>query len=776
MSLVTSSLFVGGSLLVAGPIIIHLLNRRRFKQLDWAAMEFLLEASRRSRRRVRLEDLLLLLLRCAAVALIALLVARPYWTPQPGSAWSDGVRYQRVVLLDDSMSMEAADDGHTLLDDAKDAVGQLVRNLASRGSADAFTLLVTSRAGDPVLAVDGLSHDNMTEVLESVDQISPSRRSVRLADSFAALQRTLDQRSSQLNRLVYVVTDLRRRDWATSLSHADLADEEQKATAHGDREGAVTALRRLADEAAGCFLVDLGDDETGNVVLAEIVPKDRVLAAGVPSQFDVVLRNVGQKSVGDVEVKLVAQGSLPLTDRIDSLPAGGTAAVQFSYALPVPPEDETQAVPPVPFRAELQVVDGRIDDRVEADNVRYFAARVVRGVRTLVVDGDPSTTSWRSESYYLKHALSPPGETLAGIDVHVVGPSEFETVALDDYQVVFLCNVENISPPRCASLEQWVQQGGGLVIAPGDQLYDPENFNRQLFRDGQGLAPVALEQLGGSESEADWVHLRLAATNHEVFRMYEGENNPLLGLVRVFRWWTTGFPPDPAAARAVEVVARFTDERQSPAIIEHLHGAGRVMMIATPLDKDWSNWPQEPAGSVFVAVMQDLVRYVARAIVREGEISLGAPLRHQLDLTRYRRAVRIQTPGGQSEALQPVPTSSDETKSGEVAADAVWQVEFDRVEQPGFYGVQLERIDGQPETALFAANVDVGEGDLTRIDQSLLAAAFEGSKVKLAGRHELTELAATSVRSELWKYVVGIIAAVLCAELLLGWSLGRQRQ
>ena len=56
-----------GSLLVAAPILIHLLNRRRFRIVDWAAMEFLLEADLRNRRRIRLEHLILLLLRCALI-------------------------------------------------------------------------------------------------------------------------------------------------------------------------------------------------------------------------------------------------------------------------------------------------------------------------------------------------------------------------------------------------------------------------------------------------------------------------------------------------------------------------------------------------------------------------------------------------------------------------------------------------------------------------------------------------------------------------------------
>ena len=76
--LVNPWLFVFGAIAVSVPIIIHLLNRRKFRIVDWAAMDFLLEADKKNRRRVRLENLLLLLLRCLAIFLIGLLLARPY--------------------------------------------------------------------------------------------------------------------------------------------------------------------------------------------------------------------------------------------------------------------------------------------------------------------------------------------------------------------------------------------------------------------------------------------------------------------------------------------------------------------------------------------------------------------------------------------------------------------------------------------------------------------------------------------------------------------------
>ena len=76
---VSPALFVGGAAAVAAPILIHLLARRRFKRIRWAAMEFLIDAERRNRRRLRMEEWILLALRCLAILLIGAMVARPFF-------------------------------------------------------------------------------------------------------------------------------------------------------------------------------------------------------------------------------------------------------------------------------------------------------------------------------------------------------------------------------------------------------------------------------------------------------------------------------------------------------------------------------------------------------------------------------------------------------------------------------------------------------------------------------------------------------------------------
>ncbi|MBI5364228.1 MAG: BatA domain-containing protein, partial [Planctomycetes bacterium] len=95
---------LAGLALASVPLIIHLLNRQRHKPMPWAAMRFVQAAWKKTRRRVELENLLLLLLRMAAVALLALAIARPFSGAKNPLAGLTESRRDLVLLVDASAS------------------------------------------------------------------------------------------------------------------------------------------------------------------------------------------------------------------------------------------------------------------------------------------------------------------------------------------------------------------------------------------------------------------------------------------------------------------------------------------------------------------------------------------------------------------------------------------------------------------------------------------------------------------------------------------------
>ncbi|MEC9112205.1 MAG: BatA domain-containing protein, partial [Verrucomicrobiota bacterium] len=111
MSFLNPALLMGAAAL-AIPIIVHLLNRRRFKRVKWAAMRFLEVSLERNQRRMKVEDWILLLLRLVIVALIVLALSRPAtdWIKSSGL----GSTVTASVIVDSSASMQRTDQNSDL--------------------------------------------------------------------------------------------------------------------------------------------------------------------------------------------------------------------------------------------------------------------------------------------------------------------------------------------------------------------------------------------------------------------------------------------------------------------------------------------------------------------------------------------------------------------------------------------------------------------------------------------------------------------------------------
>src|SRR4051794_56772 len=163
-----SPLLFWGALLGAIPIIIHLLNRRKFRRVDWAPMRYLKLTVQRNRRRVQIEQLLLLLLRIAAIVLLFFYLARPVVNPTGLEGWlGSGGRSSQAVLIDDSLSMGYGSAAATpSFRHAKETAAALV---ASARPQDRFTVLAASAPRAPVIhEVEGSRREDLAGAVASV--------------------------------------------------------------------------------------------------------------------------------------------------------------------------------------------------------------------------------------------------------------------------------------------------------------------------------------------------------------------------------------------------------------------------------------------------------------------------------------------------------------------------------------------------------------------------------------------------------------------------------
>ena len=172
-----------GMTAVGVPVLIHLLNRRKYERVVWAAMRFVREALQKNQRRMRIEDLILLLLRCLIILLLALALARP--TLRMATRLLAGGKVTAVILVDQSLSMGAVDGTQTRLERAKLAADQIIDDLPNGSAAAVFAVSDVAREVLPQPTSDlGL-------VRQSIRQIALTDRSSNLLPPLLRALQTL---------------------------------------------------------------------------------------------------------------------------------------------------------------------------------------------------------------------------------------------------------------------------------------------------------------------------------------------------------------------------------------------------------------------------------------------------------------------------------------------------------------------------------------------------------------------------------------------------------
>ena len=374
---------------VGVPVLIHLINMMRHRRVEWAAMEFLLSSQRKNRTWVFLKQLLLLLVRMAAIAIVVLLVAKPKMSGQLGALLGHG-RTHHIVLLDDSFSMSDRWGNTSAMDEARSVIRRIGAQAAGDVHPRTFSLLRFSRAAGRGL---GAQPDFFEEPVDSnfVDRLRESLAGIEVSEIAAGPQSALEAvlqligDSDGDQRIVYLVSDFRAKEWD------DPAELKNR-------------LAELTDLGAKLHLVRCVDTSRPNLAIRELAPGPGIRAAGVPLDVEVTVTNFGDVPVRDVPVLLETDDHPRPAVKIEEIPPGRSVSERFPVRFPT--------------AGEHRVVARLETDTVAADNFRYAVMEFPADVSVLLVDGDPGAASAR----YLESALKPGGTVTTGIRPRIEGP------------------------------------------------------------------------------------------------------------------------------------------------------------------------------------------------------------------------------------------------------------------------------------------------------------------------------------------------------------------
>ncbi len=740
--------------LAAVPIVIHLLNRRRFQQVPWAAMEYLLAALKRNRKRLRMEQWLVLLLRTLAVLLLALLVARP----QLHGGGIIGTVTHHVVVLDDSASMLQRSGSLALRDKALDQVRQLAIRLGDLHGGDVFSLVRTSSPAQPDLWSQRVGPELGRRIAALLSELPPGDGTMDLG----AVLRDTRARASAMKGAgrtdYYIVGDLRSVDWVT---------DDDKA-----RPTLLATLAAMDQDHEHVLAMGVGSRDADNLAIVGIRRVDRLATAGVPVELAIDLRNFGLDATPATELAIEMDGKSRVLRAVPALAPGELTSIGVLHTFHAAGDHRVEvSFPPL--------------DHFLVDDRRALSLPVQERSRVLLVDGEPDSGdpdgADGGETMFLQVALDPGGDQPSGIETQVVAESGLAEVDLAPFDMVWLCNVPVPPRPVVERLERFVADGGGLVVFAGAQV-DPVRYNDALWRSGEGLLPLPFGEIAGDPDRRE--HLVVVAKDHPLCGGLGDVLEVLCNAtVLVKRYLIVVEEPRSGAS----VIARIHDADGSPAIVTRPFGSGggAVVMFAISADKHWSNWPDT---DVNLVVAHQVHRFAARARdLANVNLNTSGVLRLELDAGVHKPDVELRAIGGDGdertltavEAKGPTPPATTGAANGAAPNDARRPLELTvpmaDLRQLGAYELTLHLHSGTPETRVFTRSLDPLESRLVRLAPGDFARIYPPEvQDRVTFRDEAAGFAAGSGEGEIWRLLGFAMLAALLLETLLAWRFGRR--
>jgi Aerotolerance regulator N-terminal/CARDB len=661
---------IPGTALVALPVLIHLINRLRYTRVRWAAMEFLLASQQRNRRRLFLEQLLLLAMRMAAVVALAALVARPFIYPEQFSLFQ-GEKTHHAIVLDDTGSMRDRWGETTAFDAAKEVIRKIAAEGERRPDSQTLSLFLVSKPDQPVYTVQNLNADLLGRLDAGLKGLAATHRAAVLAPAVQSARNLLIEQRTGVRHL-HLISDYRLHDWQEEAELPRL-------------------LAGMQSEKIAVNLIKTVPESHANLGITELTGAVDVAAANVPMRLAVTVKNYGEQSVRDTRLTILIDGKkLPAVETIESLEPLQETTREFDVLFPTVGPHEVQVSLPA--------------DAIEQDNHRHLALALPDSNPVLIIDGSPGA----GEAFYLADALAPaPGIT--GFAPSIETLEFLRRRPIDRYQSVFLLNVAELPPDAAEALEKHVAAGAGLAWYLGDQVR-ALHYNDKLYREGAGLFPLALGAAADLPVDEIYEAPDMEFNPHPVFRLFEGDDNPFVDLVKVGRYF--GAAKDWAAPDGVQVIARLRN--RAPLMLEHRFGKGTVLTCLTSLGAKWNNWPRIPPA--FVSLQLEIARHIARKSAGQERKQAGEPVRITLEAAAYLPEAVILSPGGARTPLT-LGVRSTGAKAGELP---IYEETFRDTDTPGIYQVALKRQDGTEEQRRIAVNVPETESRLALVTSEAL--------------------------------------------------------
>lgn len=661
MSFLTPLFLLG---LLAGliPLAIHFIRREKPPQIVFSTLRFFKKTTRKQFLFQRIQQLLLLLLRAGVLALLAFAFARPFFN-QAMSRWVDVAPKAVVILIDRSMSMAYPD----YFDDAKTAALDILNDLNPGDEAALITFADTTEQ------VRGLTPDT-DSLKQAINELAPPGQqltrffpAIRMADEIL-------KESKYDEKIIHLVSDFQ----AEGMTEFDSQWKLQPGVAFAT--------------------VDVARDETRNLAVTGVKSPAQIRSGAQQQTLYARVRSLGS----------VRQNKSTVVVKIDD-------KEQLRQGVDLSGQSEVVVNLPVQFEGEGSHTGqvSIVEDEFQADDNFYFTVDVLPKIKVLVVNGEASNNWYDDEGHWFDLAVQSTDQSPFALVA--IQPDQVNATRLRGQDVVVLLNVGRLQSSQAAALVSYVEEGGSLLLAPGDRVV-ARDFNRQLGV----VSPATLVDVTATRRD-DYLVIADMELRHPILQALKLDWN-----ARFEGNWSVK-PQDDA-----EVVMSFDDGE--PALVERQVDKGRSLLFASSLDLEWNNLPLQ---GMYLPFVHEMLKHLAQTPDKESSYLVGDRVALLPGLNQ------LQDPQGETLSLSEGAPSLLLAKTG------------------------IYRAANAQQVIYYAVNSPVAESDLRAMEPSDLLDQILNPETKPTQSAEVrSQLLSKELErpQRLWWWILAAVALLLIAE------------
>jgi len=628
-----------GLLTVSIPVIIHILTRQTGRAVDWGAILFLKDSLVIRNRQIHLEEALLMAARCLLLGLLALALARPFIPPGSQVPWflvlpmfligvvafgvavvfwddkkwrfllilvstvllglcvvltwfeqvfnlsrfSQGGRQDVAIIIDASTSMALQHEGRTNFDRAVEETRTILKR-SPRGNN--FSLILGGPTPSARVLIPTADRD---QILRQLDDVRPLEGGMATYDSLTLASLGLAQGSNPAKQIL-LFTDGQKVGWDTD-----------KPARWNFLQDAFSNLPSTPKVVVRQMPLP---SNLRNLAVTEIDYARDVVGSDRPVKISVTVENTGSEAVSPREVELYVEGETLVDRTLGQILPGTEESLEFTHQFKTTGAHE--------IRAKLIV-----EDEITQDNIASNVLNIVDKLKVLLVDGNPSGPFLERAASFSALALAPGPHVVARtsqaanaegdamqflVDPEVVPAVELLAIPnFKDYDAIILADVPRLPRDLTERLEQYLQEGGGIMVATGPRAV-PEFYNAWLDQNGSPFLPARLVQQVLPDARNNPVTPALASFRHPAFQIVADGKSSDFESASFTHYWKLE-----RMDSADSIIAGRLSNGDGYLAARKV-GLGNLIQLGSSLDLRAGNLPSRQA---FVPLMHELVYFLA---------------------------------------------------------------------------------------------------------------------------------------------------------------------